>query len=81
MNIDLRNISEQFEKEVNRVKKEYGISTNSKAVEYCVNNYLDMVNENKKLRSELNQEKQNFDNLRNNVKSFSQALTRLNEIT
>lgn len=81
MNIDLRNISEQFEKEVNRVKKEFGINTNSKAVEYCVNNYLEIINENKKLRTELNEEKQNLNNLKYNVKSFSQALNRLNEIT
>ena len=52
MNIDLRNISEEFEKEVNEVKKSFDINTNSKAGEYCVINYLTKIKEIEKLKKE-----------------------------
>ena len=57
MNIDLRNISSDFEAQVNKIKKEFDINTNSKAVEYSVINYLNKLEENKKLREELNKTK------------------------
>lgn len=81
MNIDLRNISSDFENEIIKVKKKYGISTNSKAVEYCVVRYLQMIQENEKLRSDLNLEKNRLEEIKNNVKSFSQALRSLDQIT
>lgn len=58
MNIDLRNISEDFEKGVNEVKKKFEINTNSKAVEYCVVNYINKLEEIEKLEKELKIERQ-----------------------
>ncbi|ASQ41224.1 hypothetical protein [Flavobacterium phage FLiP] len=40
MNIDLRNVSPDFEEAVIQVKLSYDINTNSKAVEFCTVNYL-----------------------------------------
>ncbi|BFM44941.1 hypothetical protein CFS9_35820 [Flavobacterium sp. CFS9] len=57
MNIDLRNISSEFESQVNKIKREFDINTNSKAVEYSVVNYLDKLEEIKKLKEELSQTK------------------------
>ncbi|MEA9415913.1 hypothetical protein [Flavobacterium sp. PL02] len=53
MNIDLRNISEEFENQVNAIKKEFQISTNSKAVEFCTLNYLSQLKTIEDLRSML----------------------------
>lgn len=53
MNIDLRNISEDFESKVNEIKKEYQISTNSKAVEFCTVNYLSQMKMISDLKSQL----------------------------
>lgn len=39
MNIDLRNVSEEFEKNVNLTKDKFDIKTNIGAVEIMVNNY------------------------------------------
>jgi tRNA 2-selenouridine synthase SelU len=58
MNIDLRNISDEFEKEVNRIKKEFDINTNSKAVEHCVVNYLQKLKDIESLKNDLNQTKE-----------------------
>lgn len=57
MNIDLRNISEDFEAQVNLIKRDFDINTNSKAVEYSVVNYLKKLEEIKKLKEELSQVK------------------------
>lgn len=57
MNIDLRNISEEFESQVNKIKREFDINTNSKAVEHSVVNYLKKLEEIKKMKEELNQVK------------------------
>lgn len=81
MNIDLRNISAEFEKQVEAVKKEFGISTNSKAVELCTVNYLKQLKTIDELRKGLNSQAIELQQIKNNVKSFSQALNRLNEIT
>lgn len=53
MNIDLRNISEEFESQVNEVKKRFHVNTNSKAVELCVANYFIKLKEIEKLKSDL----------------------------
>lgn len=55
MNIDLRNISPDFEKQVNRIKKEFDINVNSKAVEHCVVNYLEKLGEIEALKNKLQQ--------------------------
>ncbi|KLT70356.1 MULTISPECIES: hypothetical protein [unclassified Flavobacterium] len=60
MNIDLRNISLEFETEVNRIKKEFDISTNSKAVEHSVINYFKKLEEIKTLKEELFKTKQSL---------------------
>lgn len=67
MNIDLRNISEEFENQVNQIKKDFLISTNSKAVEYCTLNYLQKLDEIEKLKKELNETKQSLHNVRYHV--------------
>lgn len=64
MNIDLRNISEEFENQVNQIKKDFLISTNSKAVEYCTLNYLQKLDEIEKLKQELKETKQSLGNVR-----------------
>lgn len=53
MNIDLRNISEEFENQVNEVKKRFHVNTNSKAVELCVANYFIKLKEIESLKNEL----------------------------
>ncbi|WP_291287339.1 hypothetical protein [Flavobacterium sp.] len=58
MNIDLRNISEEFELEVIRIKQEFGFNTNSKAVEHCSLMYRRKLKEIEKLKQELSQAKQ-----------------------
>ncbi|MDQ8014463.1 MAG: hypothetical protein REI96_18590 [Flavobacterium nitrogenifigens] len=60
MNIDLRNISSEFENEVNKIKREFDINTNSKAVENAVVNYLKNLEDIKKLKEELSQVKHNL---------------------
>lgn len=57
MYINLRNLSEDFETEVNKIKREFDISTNSKAVELCTLNYLNKLEEIKKLKEELSEAK------------------------
>ncbi|GIZ08491.1 hypothetical protein [Flavobacterium sp. UMI-01] len=81
MNIDLRNISPDFENAVNEVKKELIVNTNSKAVEHCVVNYLKIKKANIQLRVELEKEKEKFRTLKNDVKNFTDLFSRLNEIT
>lgn len=39
MNIDLRNVSSEFEKNINLVKQKNNIKTNISAVEYIVNSH------------------------------------------
>lgn len=53
MNIDLRNISPEFENQVNEVKKRFYVNTNSKAVELCVANYFIKLKEIENLKNEL----------------------------
>lgn len=81
MNIDLRNISPEFEKAVEAVKKEFGISTNSKAVELCTINYLKSLQTIENLRTGLNSKNIELCEVKNYVKNFNAALSRLNEIT
>jgi archaellum component FlaC len=81
MNIDLRNISSEFEKHVEAVKIEFGISTNSKAVELCTVNYLKQLKTIEELRKLLNSKSNELQQVKNDVKSFAGALTRLNQIT
>lgn len=53
MNIDLRNISPEFEIKVNEIKKEFQIGTNSKAVEFCTVNYLNQLKHISELKAKL----------------------------
>jgi hypothetical protein len=53
MNIDLRNISEEFENAVNEVKNDFEINTNSKAVEFCTVNYLNQLKHIAELKQKL----------------------------
>jgi response regulator of citrate/malate metabolism len=79
MNIDLRNISEEFEKAVNEVKKNFDINTNSKAVEYCVLNYLLKLKEIEKLKIDLNKEKQEHSFLKNKVLQLKDLFAWINK--
>jgi hypothetical protein len=81
MNIDLRNISAEFEKQVEAVKLEFGIMTNSKAVELCTVNYLKQLKTIEELRTSLNAKSNELQQIKNDVKTFSGALTRLNQMT
>ncbi len=79
MNIDLRNISEDFEKEVNEVKKKFDIITNSKAVEFCVMNYFIKLKEIENLKSELNKEKQEHSILLNKLSQLKELFAWINK--
>lgn len=79
MNIDLRNISDEFEKEVNEVKKSFDINTNSKAVEYCVINYFAKLKEIEKLKIELNKEKQEHSIIRNKFLQLKELFAWINK--
>lgn len=57
MNIDLRNVSLDLEEEINRIKIEFGINTNSKAVEHATVNYRKKLNEIEDLKKQLNDAK------------------------
>jgi len=77
MNIDLRNISPEFEKQVNEVKKQYGFSTNTKAVEYCVLHLLSSQEVIKSLKSKLLETGTELKEINNNVNSFFLAFENL----
>jgi len=79
MNIDLRNISKEFENEVNEVKKSFQISTNSKAVEYCVINYFTKLREIEKLKFELNKEKQEHSIFKDKVNQLKELFAWINK--
>jgi predicted RNase H-like nuclease (RuvC/YqgF family) len=79
MNIDLRNISEDFEKGVNEVKNNFDINTNSKAVEYCVINYFTKLKEIEILKSELNKEKQQHSILQNKFSQLKELFAWINK--
>ena len=79
MNIDLRNISEDFEKGVNEVKKNFDINTNSKAVEYCVVNYFAKLKEIENLKLELNREKQDHSILKNKLLQLKELFAWINK--
>ncbi len=79
MNIDLRNISEDFEKQVNEVKKHFDINTNSKAVEYCVINYFAKLKEIEKLKKELNIEKEKHSSLKNKLQQLKELFAWINK--
>lgn len=74
MNIDLRNISEDFEEQVNRVKLQFDINTNSKAVEYCTVNYLKKLKEIEDLRTQLHNAKNEMRDLKYHVDGFKSHL-------
>lgn len=73
MNIDLRNISSDFEAQVNKIKREFDINTNSKAVEHSVINYLNKLEEIKKLKEELNRTK-------NELSTYERRLDNLKDL-
>lgn len=79
MNIDLRNISEEFEKGVNEVKRSFDINTNSKAVEHCVLNYLSKLKEIENLKVELSKEKQEHSILRNKLSQLKELFAWINK--
>jgi hypothetical protein len=81
MNIDLRNISEEFENEVNKVKSQFGINTNSKAVEICVVNYLSKIKTIESLRASLLDKERELLEIKNDVKTFTGSFSRLTKIT
>ena len=81
MNIDLRNISPEFEKQVEAVKKQLGIRTNSKAVELCTANYLYQLKVIEDLKKTISIQANELKEIKNDVKTFCRSLTRLNEIT
>lgn len=81
MNIDLRNISDDFEKEVNKVKTQFDINTNSKAVEYCVKNYMSKCKRIQELENYLAKERLELSELKKDVKTLTGVLSRLNQIT
>lgn len=60
MNIDLRNISPEFENQVNEVKKRFHVNTNSKAVELCVANYFIKLKDIENLKTELEKAKRDL---------------------
>ncbi|MEO8534824.1 MAG: hypothetical protein ABI441_13790 [Flavobacterium sp.] len=73
MNIDLRNISEDFEKQVNQIKREFDININSKAVEHSVVNYLSILSEIERLKNELaftKEELSSYERRLDNLKVF-----------
>lgn len=79
MNIDLRNISVDFENRVNEIKKNFDINTNSKAVEYCVVNYFTNLKEIENLKIELNKEKQQHSILQNKVSQLKELFAWINK--
>lgn len=79
MNIDLRNISAEFEKEVIEVKKTFDINTNSKAVEYCVITYFKNMKEIEKLKNELKKEKQEHSFLINKFHQLKEVFAWINK--
>ncbi|WP_374172736.1 hypothetical protein [Flavobacterium tructae] len=81
MNIDLRNVSENFENNVNQLKNEFEISTNSKAVEYATVNYLGKLKQIERLEKELRDTRLELSEIKKDVKTLTGVLTRLNQIT
>ncbi|SNS02425.1 hypothetical protein [Flavobacterium sp. ov086] len=67
MNIDLRNISEEFEKQVNLIKRSFDINTNSKAVEHCVVNYHSKLEEIDRLKNQLAATKEKLSSYENRL--------------
>jgi hypothetical protein len=53
MNIDLRDVSIEFQKEIEEIKKINDYKTNIKAVSHCVINHLKNIHEIEKLKNEL----------------------------
>ena len=70
MNIDLRNIDENFAKEVNRIKNRFELSTNSKAVRQATIDYLDLLDLLEKTRSEKARLQSELDNTNNNIVQY-----------
>jgi predicted RNase H-like nuclease (RuvC/YqgF family) len=79
MNIDLRNISDDFERQVNEVKKSFEINTNSKAVEFCVINYFANLKEIENLKRQLNNEKQEHSILRGKLLQLKELFAWINK--
>lgn len=73
MNIDLRNISDDFESAVNEIKVRHNIATNSKAVEHTALNYLSLVSKVESLERELRDTKYELSNLKYSVKNFKES--------
>lgn len=53
MNIDLRSVSLDLEEQITRIKMQFGINTNSKAVEHATVNYLQKLKEIEDLKKQL----------------------------
>lgn len=79
MNIDLRNISEQFELEVTRVKQKYGFNTNSKAVEHCTTMFLKRELEIQNLKEQLNDKTRELNNEMRKLNSLKEILSTIME--
>lgn len=70
MNIDLRNISEDFENAVKEVKFKFEISTNSKALEFATVDYLNKLKEIQDLRTQLHVAKNELRDIKYHVDGF-----------
>lgn len=80
MNIDLRNVSLDLEEQINRIKMQFGINTNSKAVEHATVNYLKNLKEIQDLKTQLQQERIEHNELKNNVYQFNRLLSVLKKV-
>ncbi len=71
MNIDIRNIDDEFEKCINDIKETYTFcTTNTKAVRKAVVSHLYLENEIHKLKLELNYVKQKYDSLKTDLDDY-----------
>ena len=73
MNIDLRNVSERFEENVNKVKKTHSYNTNTSAVEHCVCNFLRIEEENREIKEELRIAKLTISRYKGKIANFREA--------
>jgi hypothetical protein len=73
MNIDLRNVSERFEENVNKVKKLHRYNTNTSVVEHCVCNFLRIEEENREIKEELRIAKLTINRYKTKIGNFREA--------
>jgi hypothetical protein len=79
MNIDLRNVSDRFEKNVNQVKRLKDFKTNTTAVEHCVNSYLPLMDANKELLEKLEECRRERDKYKSKILDFKEVFENLME--